>query len=451
MSIRTILCFACALVSFPVAAGELTLARAVELAVVHAPAIQAAEAGRDASLQDLTIGRAALLPRLDLTGSYQLRDQKVNYDTNQNIFQPNYKTHDSSVTLRAVQPLFDLERWAGYRQGAISAETGEMRLRLERQRLMLETAQAYLEAVTADSALRAARAREEAAQRLAAQAQAMFESGVAAVNDRLDADARRDLAVADRLNAENALDQALSTLASLTGSDSLQVVPASIAASIALPVTPVEGWEAQAAESALTVRLARLQFRSAEEDEMKAVGGNLPKVEAFASIQGNRATSGQLGTGSRTRDRAVGVQVTMPLFAGGGDWAQLKKSKKAALQAEFSLQDDIRLARLTARQAYQGYVAAISQLHAMQKAVASANEASNAARMGHEVGLRTMTEVLDADERYYEAEKNLAGAEAQFVFAELQLKSSVGRLDAEPVPEVFGAGNPGSVAVGSFR
>ena len=82
----------------------------------------------------------------------------------------------------------------------------------------------------------------------------------------------------------------------------------------------------------------------------------------------------------------------------------------------------------------------------MQKAVASAKEAANAARMGHEVGLRTMTEVLDADERYYEAEKNLAEAEAQFVFAELQLKSSVGALDTEPIPDIFGIGNFGGVA-----
>jgi len=438
MIIRTVLLLLWAVVPFSVSAQEVTLARAVGLAVAHAPAMQAAEAGRDAAREDLTIGEAALLPRLDASGSYQLRKQKMNYDTNQNTFQPNYKTHDSSVTLRAVQPLFDLERWAGYRQGAISAETGEMRLRLERQRLILETAQAYLEAITADSALRAARAKEDAAERLAAQAQALFESGVAAVNDRLDADARRDLAMAERLNAENALDQALSTLASLTGSDSLQVAEASIAPSIAPPDTKPAVWEQQASVNALSVRLARLQFRSAEEDALKAVGSSLPKVEAFASLQGSRATSGQLGMGSRTRDRAIGVQVSVPLFAGGGDLAQVRKSKRAALQAQFSLEDDIRLAKLTARQSYQGYVAAISQLYAMRKAVASAKEASNAARMGHEVGLRTMTEVLDADERYYEAEKNLAGAEAQFVFAELQLKSSVGSLDSEPIPEVFG-------------
>ena len=438
MVTRTLLFIICMSVSSFVWAEEGTLARAVALALEHAPAMKAAEAGRDSAQEDIYIGRAALLPRLDATGSYQYRHTKTSYDLPRNLFEPNIKYREANGSLRAVQPLFDLERWAGYRQGELSAETGEMRLRLERQRLMLETAQASLEAVTAASALRAAKAKEEAAERLSAQAQALFEGGVAAVNDRLDADTRRDLAIAERFAAANVLDQAFSTLASLTGAADMKVVSPVIADSIALPKLPVELWEQQAAESAISVRLARLQFRTAEEGELKVVGSSLPKVEAFASIEGDRATMGQLGTGTRTRDHAIGVQVSVPLFASGGDLAQVRKSKQAALQAQFALEDDIRLARLTARQAYQGYTAAISQLHAMRQAVASSKEAANAARMGHEVGLRTMTEVLDADERRFDAEKNLAGAEAQFVFAELQLKSSVGVLDAEPLPDVFG-------------
>ncbi|MCF7821388.1 MAG: TolC family protein [Mariprofundaceae bacterium] len=441
MIARTVLCFVCLLASFSAWAGELSLARAVELAVENAPAIQAAEAGRDAAKEDLIIGRAALLPHLDLTGSYQYQTSKTRYDRSQNIFQPNLKYRDSTVALRMVQPLFDLERWAGYRQGEVSAEAGEMRLRLERQRLILETVQTYLEVVTAQSALRAARAKEEAAERLALQAEAVFEAGVSAFNERLDADSRRDLARAERLLAENNLDQATERLDSLTGVMAAKVSPPAIFSelSASLPEQS-EVWELRAAEEALSVRLARLQFRTAEEEETKAWGSGMPKVEGFASIQGNRATSGQLGTGTRARDEAVGVQVTLPLFSGGGDWAQLRKSKKAALQTAFALQDDIRLARLTARQAFLGYSASILQLHAMQKAIVSVKEAADAARMGHEVGLRTMTEVLDADERRFEAEKNLAEAEAQLVFAELQLKSSVGVLDTEPLPEVFGAG-----------
>jgi len=71
--------------------------------------------------------------------------------------------------------------------------------------------------------------------------------------------------------------------------------------------------------------------------------------------------------------------------------------------------------------------------------VVSAGKAAQAAHRGHEVGLRSITEVLDADERSFAAERDLAAAAAQLVFAELQLRASIGELAGKPVPAVFGA------------
>jgi len=235
MFTKTILFLACIFVPLTVYGEEITLARAVELAIGHAPAMKEAEADRDVSAQDMRIGLAGLLPRINATGSYQHRRHKTRYDGTQNVFQPDLRSHDSTVGLRATQPLFDLERWAGYRQGTLSAETGEMKLRLERQRLLLETAQAYLDVVTAQAGLRAARAKETAAERLSLQAQAKFEAGGVAANERLDADARHDLARAEQFVADNSLNQANARLASLTGVAAEGILPPTISEELSLP------------------------------------------------------------------------------------------------------------------------------------------------------------------------------------------------------------------------
>jgi len=148
-----------------------------------------------------------------------------------------------------------------------------------------------------------------------------------------------------------------------------------------------------------------------------------------------------LNSGATVSDQTVGVQLRMPLYAGGGTSAQMRKSDKEAIQAEFSLEDDIRLARLTARQSFLAVDAAAAQVVAMQQATFSAEQAAEAAHLGHEVGLRTLTEVLDADERKFTAEKNLASARSQYIFASLQLRASIGTLAGQPWPEQFG-GNP---------
>lgn len=420
-------------------AEPLTLQQAVDLALDHAPAVKAAEAGRDAAAEEKAIGRAPLLPYVEVSGSIQRRRQNTHYDKPQAFFKTSLNYAEDRVGLRVVQSLFDLERWAGYRQGELSAETGELKLRLERQRLMLEAAQATLDVATAQAALVAARAREEAAARLAAQAEASFRVGVAAKTDRLDAEARHDLARADRLKAENDLDQAKATLASLIAQPVDAVAPLPLADNLSDPQPDnPEAWENRAAHEALPVRLADLQFNVAEEGETKALGGALPKVEAFAEFNRDHSGDTQLGSPATVRDRSVGVQVKMPLYAGGGTSAQMRKSEKERLQAEFSLQDDVRLARLTARQAFLALQAASAQVRAMQKASVSAAQAAEAAHLGHEVGLRTVTEVLDADERKFTADKNLAAAKSQYIFASLQLRASVGDLTGKPLPAEFG-------------
>ncbi len=418
-------------------AEPLTLSQAVSLALEHAPAMQAAEAGRDAAAEDADIGRAALLPYVQASGSYRKQKQNTKYDVPQAFFKTDLNYGETFVGLRAVQPLFDLERWAGYRQGEISAETGELRLRMERQRLMLETAQAALTVITAQAALDAAEARERAAGKLAAEARAAFKAGTKAKTERLEAEARFDLVKAERLAAANNLDQARATLASLIGGGVEVVAMPKLTAAPQAPDNPVQ-WEQQAAEHALPVLLARLQLELAKEERSKALGSGLPKVEAFAEVGRSRAGDSMLGSATTVRSRAVGVQLKVPLYAGGGPSAQVRKSEKESVQAEYALADDVRLARLSARQACLALQAAAMQVAAMQKARLSAREAAEAAHIGHRAGLRSMTDVLDADELRYRTERDLAIARAQYVAATLQLKASVGELDTGSLPDQYG-------------
>jgi len=425
-------------------AEPLNLQQAVELALAHAPAMQAAVAGRDASAEDSALGRAWLLPYAELRGSIQRRKNNTVYDIPQNLFKTDLNYNQNSIGVRVVQSLFDLERWAGYRQGELSAEAGELKLQLERQRLILETSQAFLAATTAQTALTAASAREAAAEKLALQAEVARQVGTAALPERLDAETRRDMAKADRLRAENELNQARAVLASLTGSVIDELTPPQVAQDDQSDQDTSgtsgnsEPWESKAATQAIAVKLAQVQFGVAKEGRKKALGGALPKVELFGEVSRDRSGDTMLDRGATVHNQAIGIQVKVPLYAGGGTSAQMRKSEKEALQAEFSLTDDIRLARLTTRQAFLNRKSAEAQVQAMHQATLSAGKSSEMAHRGYEVGMRSMTEVLDADERAFTAEKNLSAAIAQYVFASLQLQASVGELTSKSLPETFG-------------
>ncbi len=436
---RYLLLLGCLLSPAVLRAEPLDLQQAVNMALAHAPAMKAAEAERDAAAEDVALGRAGLLPNIQLSGSYALRRQNTTYDRPQNFFKTKLTYGENIIGVKLVQPLFDLQRWAGYRQGQLSAEAGELKLKMERQRLMLEAAQAFLDTVTAQSALAAAQAREAAAAKLAIQAETSYRVGVAARPEQLDAESRRDLAKADRLQAENNLNQARAKLASLIGEPAEKLTLPQLARTPADPSPDKPGyWEGQAARHALAVKLAEVQFGIAKENKQKSLGGALPKVDAFAEYNRDRATDSLLDRGSTARNQAVGVQVNIPLYAGGGITAQVRKSEKEAVRAEFSLADDVRLARLTARQAFLAMQAARAQMAAMQQATLSTRQDALATHTGYHVGLRSITDVLDADERTFTAETNLAVAKSQYIFAILQLKASIGALTGKPLPAVFG-------------
>ena len=418
-------------------ADSLSLSQMVDLALQHAPAMLSAEAGRDATLEDKNIGRAALLPYVEATGSIQQRRQKTTYDRPQNFFKTNLNYRESFIGVRLVQPLFDLERWAAYRKGESSAGAGELRLRLERQRLILETVLGALEVVTSQAALDAAGAHEAAAKKVAAEAEVAYRAGLKSKTEKLLAKSRFDLAKAQRASAQSRLERARATLTSLTGVSIDQIAPPAISAHPTVPDSS-EHWESLAAEHALPVLLARQRLEIAREDKQRSTGSGLPKVEAFAEAGRGRSGDTMLNSPATVRSQAVGLQVRVPLYAGGGTTAQMHKSEKEIVKAEYDLANDIRLARLAAQQAYLAMKDAAIQIEAMKQAEVSARQATEAAHAAYEAGLQNITEVLDSEEQRYRAERDVAIAKAQFVAATLQLKASIGKLDGEPLPVYYG-------------
>lgn len=438
LSVRGMLLFAaCLLAPVWLAAEPISLQQSVTLALEHAPAMLAAEADRDATLEDKNIGRAVLLPYVEATGSIQQRRQNTIYDKPQNFFKTDLNYRENFIGLRLVQPLFDLERWAAYRKGETSSTAGELRFRLEQQKLILETVLDALEVTTSQASLEAAKAHESAAHKLAAEAKVAYKAGLKSKTEKLLAQSRFDLARAEKRAAQSRLERACATLTSLTGVAVDRVTSPAVAARPVVPHSS-EHWEALAAEHALPVLLARQRLEIAKEDRQRSTGAALPKVEAFAEAGRGRSGDSMLNSASTLRSQAVGVQVRLPLYAGGGTTAQMRKSEKEVAKAEYDLVNDIRLARLAAQQAYLTMKDAAVQIEAMKQAEVSARQAAEVAHAAYKAGLSSITEVLDSEEQRYRAERDVAIAKARFVAAALQLRASIGKLDGEPLPAYYG-------------
>ena len=160
--------------------------------------------------------------------------------------------------------------------------------------------------------------------------------------------------------------------------------------------------------------------------------GHLPTVSASAGWQkafSNQPTS--LPGSSDSEGKTAGITINIPLFAGGGVQSQVRE--KAALRD--AARDDLETARRTAEQsvrtAYLGVTAGAAQVQARQNVLASSESQLAATRLGMEVGVRTLLDVLNAEQKVFQARRDLAEAKYTYLLARLQLAQGVGRLTPE--------------------
>jgi len=427
---RRIFFLALALGVFSQQSIAMGLTDAVRLALDHAPSYAAVVAARDAAGEDAVIGRAGLLPFIKGTGEFSHYEQKYSYTNNPGFLASDVVFNRFQFGALLVQPLFRLDRWAGYAKGELASEIGELKLSLERQALLLSVANVYTDVLVAQENLAAIGAQEKAVSRLRRQASAAFEVGTATVNDALEAESRLDLVRANRIQAENALETTRANFESLTGATSANLFPFAQDDNIEKPISGQRGhWRDAGMHQALSVLLAEKKMKVAKQEVTRSFGQALPGIDFVAGLSREKVTNNLFDTGSTVKTEQLGLQVEVPLYAGGATLAQIRKARKLQVEAEYELSDARRKAGLTAIRAWLHVKAAASRIRAMKRGLISANKTRDAAHAGYDVGLRTIVELLDAEDRAAKARRDLVRVKAEYLLSRLQLDAAVGKLD----------------------
>lgn len=434
---KRIVLFALALSIMPIPSIAMGLTDAVRLALDHAPSYAAAEAARDAAEEDAVIGRAGLLPFIKGTGEFSHSKQRYSYTRPLSFLASNVVSNRVQFGATLVQPLFRLDRWAGYAEGKLASGIGKLKLSLERQALLLGVANAYVDVLVAREDVAAIKAQEAAVRRLREQARAAFNVGTATVNDALDAESKLDLVRADRIQVENAMDTARANFESITGAKNTNIDLFAQHASVDSPTPePRDHWRNAGMHHALSVLLAAKKLAVAGQEVNKSLGLALPGIDLVAGLSREKVTNNLFNTGSTVNSEQLALQVEVPLYAGGATMAELRKARKLQVEAEYELRDTRRKAGLIAIRAYLRVQTSASRIQAMKRGLVSADKAREAAHAGYDAGLRTIVELLDAEDRATKARRDLVRVKAEYLLSRLQLDSAVGKLDVTSMTRV---------------
>jgi outer membrane protein len=396
---------------------------------------QGARAQYEANLAKADQSRALILPSANLSAGVS----RNTYDSTTPPVDGPYTSVTASVG--ATQPLYRPGNWAGYEQGLKLADVAKAQLQVAEQELIIRVAQAYFDVLAAQDTLAFVQAQKAAVAEQLASARRNFEVGTATITDTREAQARHDLVMAQEIAAANDLrvkKLALDTVVSRTDAR-----PTPLAQPVPLPnlADDVESWVRQA-DGHPVVQQALIGVDVAKLETAKARAGHKPTVDLQASYGINRYPQGypsnSLAFGTRQNQAALGVQLTVPLFAGYSVQNRIRETLSLEEKAAADLEAARRTVVQNTRTAYFGVVSGKGQVEALQAAETSSQSALEANKLGYQVGVRINIDVLNAQSQLYQTKRDLAQARYNVLLGELRLRQANGSLRSEDLQAIEG-------------
>ena len=155
-------------------------------------------------------------------------------------------------------------------------------------------------------------------------------------------------------------------------------------------------------------------------------------VEGVAGYQGQYRLGGSNDAGllpDTLHAATAGVRLTIPLYAGGGIASKRREAAATAGQKEQELAAARRDARLQAQRAWYAVSTGAARTDALRTALRSAELQERAARTGLSVGVRTQTDLLNAQAQLFATRRELSAQIYDYLLAQLQLAAATATLD----------------------
>jgi outer membrane protein len=439
MRLKLIACLLGAVLCGPLRAEDLL--GVYREAVVQDPVFAAARASYVAAKERLVQGRALLLPNVNATANVNYNNVDTQYDNtpqDSNVQQGrfDYESHGAGVNL--TQPIYQPTRKAQYDQAGIQVNQAQDQLSRAGQELMLRVAQAYFDVLLAQFELVTVEAQKAATAEQLAQAKRNFEVGTATITDTYDAQARYDLIVARELASRNDIEVRVRALQQIIGR---QPGPLS---TLLGPVTlnppqpnEMEKWVEAAYADSLQIKVARANLDIAEKEVDRTRYAHHPTLDAVGSANYNSQGNTSLGTGGLdTTSMVIGLQFAVPIYSGGALSSRVREAIANRTRTEQDLENARRAVAQETRTAFLAVNTGLSEITALQQAVASNKLSVEASKLGQEVGVRTQVDVLNAQGLLYQAQRDLADAYYRAILSQLRLKAAVGRLTEADIENV---------------
>ncbi len=372
----------------------------------------------------------AALPQAQAAFKPQLSAQaKGSYFNSDNSDSASFSNTSVGASLIYSQVIYNPQNTASSEAAQAKIEQAKQDLKAAQDDLIIRTAEAYFNILSAQDNLEFALIEQKAIARQLEQAEKRFEVGLTAITDVKEAQAKFDISVAQTLAAQNQLDINRQSLELITGPITAQKL-SSLNNSLILATPQPDNsayWMQQAMLNNPAVLAAQANLAIVAANRKKVASADSATITASGSY-GLTQNDHSITNDNTANDLNVAITLNVPLYTGGLNSALLAEQEANYQSAKSNVVLQKRVAAQQARSLYLSIVSGISQIKALKQASNSSQTALEATNAGFEVGTRTSVDVLTSINETYRSRRDVSSARYDYLLNMLKLKQAVGRL-----------------------
>lgn len=411
---------------------ELTLQTCRQMALAHNEDLQRADNEVRQAELDKEIAFRAYLPKLDgtATGTYMTDMDMMGMELQMRGM------YMAGITL--MQPLYAGGRIiAGNKLARIGKECAEENRRKTRMEVIADADNAYWTYIAVAKKVQMLGSYRTQMDTVCRQAEVALAAGMSVENDLLRIQTKQSEIRYQLQKARNGLDLCRLALCNVLGQPlDTEIVPLDTLIEVA---APEHMDESIAARPELT--LLNKQVEAGEQQVKMARADVLPQIGLSAGylyygnikLKGmNHDADGTAFPFTQKFEDGLGLvmaSVSIPLFHWGEGLKKVKKARFDLENARLDLQKNKRLLSIEARQAVQNVTDGYNMVQTARLSARQADENLRVMQERYKNALSTLTDLLDAQSQWQQAQSNLIEAQTQYKIYETEYLRATGRLE----------------------
>ena len=212
--------------------------------------------------------------------------------------------------------------------------------------------------------------------------------------------------------------------------------PLNVAKMPLAPPTPalLDDWIQRAEAANPEILSLRARVEAARMEVKKAEGGHYPTVDAVAQLISSSSENVNTPNSSYT-NKTIGVQVVMPMYAGGYVNSTVRQALAQQTAGGGVLEAARRDLGVRVHKEFRGVTEGVARVKALEQAVKSAEQLLLSSRKSFQAGSRTVSDVLNAEQQRQLTLRDLAQARYLYLMSRIRLFALAGAGAREGIEE----------------